>query len=92
MSAATQARTRQMRGPPGRQERTHGPTEDRDEKLLLSVVEAARRLGIGGTVMYELLRVGQVTAVRVGRLRRVPPEALEAVVRGSLRQQDRLTV
>lgn len=88
MAAVTQARTRQMPGPQGRQERTHGSTEDRDERLLLSVVEAARRLGIGRTLMYELLGSGRVQSVHVGRLRKVPPEALEAFVLASMRQQD----
>jgi excisionase family DNA binding protein len=88
MSAVTQARTRQMPGPQGRQERTHGPTEDRDEKLLLSVVEAARRLGIGRTLMYELLRSGQMPSVRLGRLRKVPSEAVEEFV-SELRRGER---
>lgn len=86
MAAVTQARTRQMRAPLGREERTHGPTGDPDEKLLLSVVEAARRLGIGRTLMYELLRSGQIPSVRVGRLRKVATAALEAFVTG-LREQ-----
>ncbi len=87
MSAVTQARTPQAHDPQGRRDR-HGPAVDRDEKLLLSVVEAARRLGIGRTLMYELLGSGRVQSVHVGRLRKVTPEALEAFVLASMRQQD----
>jgi excisionase family DNA binding protein len=51
-----------------------------DERLLLSVVEAARRLGIGRTLMYELLGTGQLESMHVGRLHKVPAEALTAFV------------
>lgn len=47
-------------------------------RLLLTVSEAARRLGIGRTLMYELISTGQIASVHVGRLRRVRPTDLEA--------------
>ena len=47
-------------------------------RLLLTVPEAAQRLGIGRTLMYELISTGQIASVRVGRLRRVRPTDLEA--------------
>ena len=43
---------------------------------LLTVEEAAHRLSIGRTTMYALLRAGAVRSVKVGRLRRIPAEAL----------------
>jgi excisionase family DNA binding protein len=46
-----------------------------DNRLLLSVEEAAERLGIGRSLMYELIGSGQVASIRVGRLRRISPEA-----------------
>lgn len=49
-------------------------------KLLLSAEEAARALGIGRTRMYELLRTGEVSSVKLGRSRRVRPEDLEEYV------------
>lgn len=55
-------------------------TIENDEKLLLSVVEAAHRLGIGRTLMYELLGSGQIESVHVGRLRRVPADSLAKFV------------
>jgi excisionase family DNA binding protein len=46
--------------------------------VALTVEEAARRLGIGRTTMYALIASGQVQSVRIGRLRRIPAEALAA--------------
>ena len=47
-----------------------------DDRLLLPVEEAARRLSIGGSLLYELLASGEIHSVHVGRLRRVPVTAL----------------
>ena len=44
--------------------------------LVLTVEEAAERLGVGRTVMYALVSSGAVESVRIGRLRRVPADAL----------------
>lgn len=51
-----------------------------NNRLLLTVEEAADRLGIGRSLMYELIGDGQVASIRVGRLRRVPAEALAEYV------------
>ncbi|MFE3180808.1 excisionase family DNA-binding protein [Streptomyces violascens] len=48
--------------------------------LLLTVEEAARRLRIGRTNCYALIRTGQLESVPVGRLRRVPADALPEFV------------
>lgn len=50
------------------------------EALLLTVEEAADRLRIGRTTMYALVSSGAVESVKVGRLRRVPAEAVDAYV------------
>ncbi|MFJ6908005.1 helix-turn-helix domain-containing protein [Streptomyces griseoluteus] len=42
----------------------------------LTVEEAARRLGVGRTTMYALIASGEVSSICIGRLRRVPAEAL----------------
>ena len=47
---------------------------------LLTPVEAARRLGIGRTRMFALIGAGEVRSVKIGRLRRVPVEALNDYV------------
>jgi excisionase family DNA binding protein len=82
MSAAPQARIIADRVPATRQHRVLNVVFENDDRLLLSVVEAARRLGIGRTLMYELLASGDVRSVHVGRLRKVPVEALDAYVAG----------
>jgi excisionase family DNA binding protein len=49
-------------------------------RLLLTVDEAADRLGLGRTKVYELLMRGDLPSVRIGTARRVPASALEAFV------------
>lgn len=48
--------------------------------LLLKVEEAALRLGIARTSMFRLLAEGEVSSVRVGRLRRIPVACLEEYI------------
>jgi excisionase family DNA binding protein len=50
------------------------------DELLLTVEEAARRLRIGRTLVYQLISSGELESVKVGRLRRVPAECLPAYV------------
>jgi excisionase family DNA binding protein len=52
----------------------------RPVRLVLTVEEAAECLGIGRTLMYALIASGDVESVRIGRLRRVPADALNAFV------------
>lgn len=51
-----------------------------DDLMLLTVPDAARRLGISRSLLYELLANGVVESIRIGRLRRVPAAALAAFV------------
>ena len=53
----------------------HLPHSDR---TLLTVEEAARRLSLGRTTLYALLKADEIASVRIGRLRRIPTEALAA--------------
>ena len=55
-------------------------TTDMPSRLVLTVEEAAQCLGIGRTLMYALITGGEVESVRIGRLRRVPADALERYV------------
>jgi excisionase family DNA binding protein len=48
--------------------------------VALTVEEAARRLGVGRTTMYALLASGEIPSIAIGRLRRVPADALAAYV------------
>ena len=45
-------------------------------KLLLTVEEAADQLGIGRTLAFALVKDGEIESVRIGRLRRIPADAL----------------
>lgn len=48
-----------------------------DESLLLKVSEAARLLRISRNLAYELIARGELPAVRLGRVIRVPRHSLE---------------
>lgn len=56
------------------------------EKMLLTIPEAAERLSLGRSKVYELLNAGEFTAVRIGRAVRVPAPELERYV-ARLRQE-----
>jgi excisionase family DNA binding protein len=56
------------------------PHDVRGQRLLLTVSEAARQLGIGRSLLYELLADGQVESIHVGRLRRIPIDSLAAYI------------
>jgi excisionase family DNA binding protein len=46
------------------------------ERVLLTVEEAAERLGVGRTTAFALVKSGQIESVLIGRLRRVPTSAV----------------
>jgi excisionase family DNA binding protein len=48
--------------------------------LVLTIEQAAERLGIGRSLMYALVMSGEVESVTIGRLRRIPTDALTAYV------------
>ncbi len=50
------------------------------ERIVLTVEEAAERLGIGRTMVYALVRSGDIESIAIGRLRRIPVDALEEFV------------
>jgi excisionase family DNA binding protein len=51
-----------------------------DEKLTLSVDEAARLLGISPGLAYGLVYRGELAAIRLGRRILIPRHAVEALV------------
>lgn len=63
------------------QQAVQRPARERVPRLLLTVEEAADRVGICRSNMFKLIRQGDVRSVKVGRLRRVTPAALEDFVR-----------
>ena len=49
-------------------------------KLLLTAVEAAEQLTVSRTKVYELMAAGSLRSIRIGRLRRVPVDALQEFI------------
>ncbi|MEW2377523.1 helix-turn-helix domain-containing protein [Micromonospora sp. NPDC047812] len=57
-----------------------------DNRIVLTIEEAAQRLGIGRTSMYALIKSGDIRTVTIGRLRRVPVQCLNEYVSNLLDQ------
>ena len=51
-----------------------------DDKRLLTVAEAAQRLGIGRSHAYLYVLRGELESVKLGRSRRVPTQAVDDFV------------
>lgn len=45
-------------------------------RLLYSVTEAARLLGVGRTYMFRIIAAGEIESIKVGKLRKIPRDAL----------------
>lgn len=56
------------------------PSESDGRKLLLTVDEAARRLSLGRSHLYELVMRGDIDTIKLGRSRRIPAAALDRFV------------
>lgn len=57
------------------------------DALLLRPEEAARRLSIARSSLYELVLTGEIKSLKIGRSRRIPLEALEDYIERKLREQ-----
>jgi excisionase family DNA binding protein len=59
-----------------------GSEDFTDERAvrLLSVKQALSALGIGRTLLYELIEVGSLKSVKIGRRRLVPFSEIEAFI------------
>ena len=49
-------------------------------RLMLTIEEAARRLSVSRSTLYDLLQRGEIESVHIGSLRRVPVDCLEDFV------------
>ena len=58
---------------------------------MLTIPEAARRLSIGRSFIYQLIIAGELETVHLGRLRRVPFDCLVEYVERLRREQNRDT-
>ncbi|GAA3616286.1 helix-turn-helix domain-containing protein [Streptomyces chitinivorans] len=54
----------------------HGSDSGDPTLVALTVEEAARRIGIGRTKLYEYVSSGEIASVKIGSLRRIPAEAV----------------
>ncbi|WP_431928199.1 helix-turn-helix domain-containing protein [Micromonospora wenchangensis] len=61
-----------------------------DNRVVLTIEQAAERLGIGRTTMYALIKAGQIRTVTIGRLRRIPTFCLDEYVRNLLAEPTHL--
>jgi excisionase family DNA binding protein len=55
-----------------------------ETKRLLSADELARELGVGRTTAYSLLWSGAIPSMKMGRLRKVRREDVEAFIEGRM--------
>ena len=51
-----------------------------DERLVYTVVEAGKLLGIGRSAAYEAARTGELPAIRIGRRWLVSKQALDRML------------
>ena len=55
--------------------------------LLLTPAQAAERLSIARSSLYELLLTNQIVSIKIGRSRRIPLDALSDYVARKVREQ-----
>jgi excisionase family DNA binding protein len=65
---------------------------DEQHRLLLRIPEAAWRLGLSRSTVYELIADGQLGVIRVGRAVRVPVSELTAWLERQQREGGRTPV
>jgi len=66
---------------------SHERGGDAMDQVLLRIPEVCAALGLSRTVVFDLLRRGELNSVRIGRARRVPTAALQDYVRRLLGEQ-----
>lgn len=49
-------------------------------ETLLKIPEVAARLGAGSTTIYGLIASGELASIKLGRARRIPESAVEALI------------
>ena len=59
------------------------PIADDDGRLVVDVIEAARRLGVSRSTVFALISAGRLRTIKVGRRRLIPVAALVEFVNGA---------
>jgi excisionase family DNA binding protein len=52
------------------------------DRMLYRAEQAAEQLGVSRATLYELIRTGALTSIKIGRSRRISRAALETYVAG----------
>ena len=60
------------------------------QPVMLTITEAAQRLSIGRSMLYELMASGAIESVHIGRLRRIPVDCLTDFVNRRRREEREL--
>ncbi len=55
-------------------------TNNDGQQLLLTIPQAAQRLGVGRTTVYELTAAGELELVHIGRCARIPVASVDDFV------------
>ncbi len=55
--------------------------------LLLTVEQAAEKLSLARSTLYQLVLTGEVVSIKIGRSRRVPIDALADYIDRKVREQ-----
>jgi excisionase family DNA binding protein len=63
---------------------TQPPTAPR---VMLTAEQAAEAIGVGRTTMFALIKSGEIKSIRIGRLRRVPLDSIEAYTNRLITEQ-----
>lgn len=51
-----------------------------DDRRVLTVAEAGHALGISRSKLYQFIAAGEIRTIHIGRLRKVPVEALDEFI------------
>lgn len=78
------------------QSMSHAPVVDQKytngvntvSESLLTVNEAAARLSIGRTLLYELISKKELNTIKIGRARRVPESAIQEWISRRMREHE----
>jgi excisionase family DNA binding protein len=60
----------------------------RQERVLLTAEEVAKALNVGRCTVYDLIRTGQLRSFKIGKLRRIPVDAVHEFARRMLDDSD----
>lgn len=56
-------------------------------RVMLTAEQAAEAIGVGRTTMFALIKSGDIESVRIGRLRRIPLDSIEAYTHRLITEQ-----